>query len=274
MSGDFLATVNQEGEKLEDLFGDKESDTPTDSQPETNDEKEEEVDTPQDETEESVESQNEETSEEETSQEEESKKEESVPFHEHPRWKQREEDWNKRLEAQREEFEQKLQKQVEDIKQSSQSEKPQTIDPNFARLFGEDQEAYAAYTAMREKEKQEALDFAREQLQAEQKQKQDQENQWNTWVNSEIDKLKADGKEFDKNKLLKVALDYKPTDDKGRISLEKAYMILDNMPKPADKAVAKKKKVASKTSSRASGDTNIKSIPSSKDLRNKDWLSY
>jgi len=279
MSEDFLAEVQTEDIKITNdddlmgLLGGQENETPAESLPEENSEEETTEEEEASEEEEATEEVEEPTEgEEEQEEEKEPEKDlKDVPFHEHPRWKKREEDWNKRMEEQKQEFEKKIQ---EAIPAPKQEEEQEDIDPMFSRLFGEDQEAYKAYQEFRQKEKQEAYEYTKAQFTAEREQQATQEKQWTDWVDGEVNKLTASGKTFDKNELLKVALDFKPTDDKGQISLEKAYTILKNIPKKNNDVVAKKKKVASRSTSSTTGNTKISSTPSTKDVRNRDWHDF
>ena len=99
-----------------------------------------------------------------------------------------------------------------------------------------------------------------------QKQKKEDE-----WVDKEIKKLEEEGLKFDRNELLKTALDYLPSDENGNISFQKAYNIM-KATKPVSapsKVVEEKKKVADMTLSKSNATEEQKDYKTSEDFRGK-----
>jgi hypothetical protein len=198
--------------------------------------------------------------------------EENIPFHEHPRWKQREEDWKTRFESQEQENNRRFEELQGKVQSVEQSNSVPEIDPTLIPLIGDNPEAHRAWKEMQQKERQQIRqDVAKEMSQKRQDEK-DQVDRWNNWVDTEVSRLKTEGRKFDKNALLKVALDYRPTDDKGNISFDKALTILEAT-KPRDSAKAKaKKEVASQVTSKATGGSAEPSkVITQKDVRNRPW---
>lgn len=252
------AFFQQEGTKMEDFLAEQEIDTPAESQPESN-------------TEEEKPSQDGDNSPDETEDEpqEEAKSEEQVPFHEHPRWKERETDWQKRLDAALAEQERKFQEQIEQVKPQSKEET--TIDPNLVPLIGDDPHVHKLWHDMRQKEREQIVQEAQERLLQKQTQEREASQKWEQWVDSEVSKLESEGKKFDRNELMKIAVDYKPTDDQGNISFAKALQILEaTKPQKSEKAKARKE-IAEQVSGDIQGEPEESKVVTSKDLRNKSW---
>jgi len=198
----------------------------------------------------------------------------TVPFHEHPRFKE--------LISQKNEIKERFEeqtKQLEELKslianQSSQPTKEETnVDPELIPLLGDDPKIHAQWKKVLQNERDQMLREFREQQSKEYQQQYEQQARWDNWVKESVSALKEQGKTFDENKLLKIAIDYKPTDDQGNIDFYKAYEIMKALEPAKDesKKIAKQK-IASQTmkgssSSNISEEKVIRSI----DLKNKSW---
>lgn len=193
--------------------------------------------------------------------------EDNIPFHKHPRWKAIN-DKNKQLEA-----------DIESLKEAShKGAEPQDKGVNmpdwFKGTFGDDPDAWSKYQNyegnMREQIKNEILQDHQNQVQAQ----NDATQRWNDWVETSVQDLKDQGKKFDKNKLLKIAHDYLPTDAQGNIDFNKAYDIYEMQEgnKGEDKVIKKKKEVADKSmSSGGSNAPSEKKLMTTADLRGRSW---
>lgn len=196
----------------------------------------------------------------------------STPFHQHPRFKE--------LIQERNELREKLNEvgntssQIEELKtQISQlnSVIPQTqsIPDWFVELYGDNHDAWSKYEQHTKAEKEQMVKEIRAEIQREQKQQEEQSQQWNKWVDSQLSSLEDEGKSFDRNELMKITLEYKPTDDSGNIDFRKAFELLQKL-KPAKTLSPERKKIASITGNNG-GEPSSDRIISSDDIRNKDW---
>ncbi|WP_457635788.1 hypothetical protein [Persephonella sp.] len=203
--------------------------------------------------------------------------EENIPFHKHPRFKQLIEE-NRKLKELVETSTQKVQEVEGKIEEKLKVEvKDEVKLPRWwSILAGEDEISQQAYKDFMEYDKEQRARIKQELLEEQQRQEQEQkevEERWNKWVDEEIKSMQDEGLEFDKNELIKIAVDFQPTDQNGNISLRKAYDILKLQKKDKDSLTEKKKEIASKTSSSSNKDPEVKQFNSSIELRNRSWTS-
>lgn len=200
------------------------------------------------------------------------KKVENLPFHEHPRWKQREQE-TEELKARVQEYE----KTLAELKDRKEPSSDITVPEWFSELYGDNPTAYAKYSEHQQNEseriKQETVQEIERKAQAEVAETQ----KWQAWVATELDKLEGSGKKFDRNELVKVMLDYRPTDpNSNNFDFEAGYKIYDAMrTKPeADPARSQaRKQIADTTTSTTTGEKKVKSYQTQHTLRNLKWGS-
>jgi len=199
--------------------------------------------------------------------------EESVPFHKHPRWQKLQEE-NARLKT---EFE-TLTASVNTLttNQATAVKPMEDLPSEWVALYGDDDAARNAYNlqikqmADMETRIREGVEKAQISKAA---QKDEEVAQWNTWVDSELQSLVDSGEQFDKNKLMKVALDMQPTDDQGNISFSKALQIYKLQEKQVQPKATVNKEVAAKTDSNNKG-SEVKTVaPTSNNLRSRSFSS-
>ena len=194
-------------------------------------------------------------------------------FHKHPRWIALQTEL-KELRGFREEASPLLER----LGQKPDNRKEETnveIPLWFSEIAGENQEAwnkYRAYDAgQRETLRSEIIG---EIQQAESKRVSDQKNQ-EAWVDKELQGLQDDGKVFNRNELLKIALEYLPTDESGNISFLKAFNILEKTKaggqKPIKPISDEKKKIADQTMEKGKTEEGKKDYKTSADLRGKTF---
>lgn len=237
-----LADVKQEGEKP---FADKETDTPTESPAVNEPEKDKpaEGDVPA---------------------------EENVPFHKHPRWIERETE----LKELREKDEAHA-KEIEELKafqKEATHSKPTAIPDWFRELYGDNEAAWTKYS---EHDRAQRDEIKREVLQEQEslrKREADDANRWNKWVEDQIIKLQNDGKQFDRNKLIKTILEYRPTDENNNFDFEKGYRIYEALEqKEADPQKSQARKQLADIAGSTKGDKKAQDYQTPATLRNKSW---
>jgi len=195
--------------------------------------------------------------------------EDKLPFHKHPRWK-KVMDELKDLREFRENTT-KTPEKVEDVKMP---EMPKW----YTDLYGENQEGWEAYVKQRQSEREEDRKAILADLEKRQKEAEEKVSKMDAWVDEQVQTLKDDPEigAFDRNKLLKVMLDYKPTDDEGNLDFYKGYQILqlqDKKPAGENPDITKskiKKAIASQTVQKSKSTENT-GVMSTNDVRYKSF---
>lgn len=199
-----------------------------------------------------------------------------LPFHKHPRWKALNEE-NQQLRDTVEQQNERLKKLEEKPDKPNESE--EKIPEWFSKVYGDDPEEWAKYkgltTEMRKQIKEEIInDFKK----AETSEKETL-TKWEKWIDNSLQKLEDEGKEFDRNELLKVLDEYRPTDSNGNLDFNRAYEILqlkkqqenDEQKKKSDA----KKKIASQTIDNGKPINNSKeTFKTPADLRGKSFHDF
>ncbi len=234
----FLADIKTEGQPLSDV----ETATPPESQPET---KPEEDHKP-------------------TQEGESAPVEKKVDFHEHPRFKALIEEKNA-LKAQVDELSH-LKADVDSWKASqTKSDTPKW----WQTLYGDSPEAGTAWNEYQSHDKEVRQQIKSEvlsEIKAQEQKAHDEEQAWGKWVDSSLAELTSEGLTFDRNKLLKIAADYQPSDENGNISLRKAYDLYTKLEGGSEKSDARKK-LASMTSPDTSHGESKKDYWTSADIK-------
>lgn len=259
MENDFLANLQEDGEKGEQAFDSSLSNSEGQV-------KETPAVPPADET----------TKAAEPSQGGDNTPEANMPFHKHPRWVKTQEelaelrryktDTDTRLKT----YEEVMSK----FNQPTQSKIPEWF-PKTGNQQADDQkyQEYLNYeNGVKAQIKQELI----EEQTKEATQKAAEEKKWADWVNTSLEKLEDEGNRFDRNELQKVALEYLPTDMEGNIDFGKALRIMNQL-KSQQTAVAEVKSdarkrladTASGSSSRA--DKAPAKFQTTQSLRGKSW---
>lgn len=192
-------------------------------------------------------------------------------FHKHPRW-------------------QSLQKELKDLSQFKEQTMPllekiatslesnqDTIPPmpdSFKDAFGENQALWEKQYRYEKQREDRLLSAVRQELQTAIQAPTREEKKWNEWVDNSVAELEAEGLKFNRNELMKVAVDYQPTDKEGNISLRKAYDILQlkkSQTTPASKPAEKKKEIAGKTMGGKEGTTEVKDYKTWGEMRHRSF---
>lgn len=258
----------------DDLFADEETDTPEDSQSENKEEAEESPDSDGEEPDEGEDGSKEDDSSDEDKEDDDS----SVPFHKHPRFKELIDEKNTLKDS--------LEAAMSEInKLKEPKENPEEIPkiPDwFSRIFGDSEEAWQNYYEQTKREKEEIVKTVFSALEKRQEKVKEEETKWNQWVDSEVKRLEESGEEFDRKELLKIMVDYTPSDNSGNLDFDKGlklYKQLGNKKQAEKKELDDKKKetnsvrkkIADTTVSKSKKDTSKDGIVSFGDVRFKSF---
>ena len=200
--------------------------------------------------------------------------EEKVPFHKHPRFKAliEEKQQLKQTVEQLLPLWDEVERMKSEIQQRGVKETPTQIPSWFSNVFGDNEYAYQEW--------QNHTQFEREQIKAELKkefqeaaqQRVQEEQRWNNWVEENISSLKEQGHKFNQNELMKVMVDYKPTDDQGNLSFEKGYELYERLKSSNSSSSKEKKDIASKSISENKPDVKSRDYKTPDDLKGKSWF--
>lgn len=194
--------------------------------------------------------------------------EENVPFHKHPRWIERENELNELRER-----DEARAKEIEELKSLKTEPSSTNIPDWFVKLYGENEPAYKAWQEQNKSEREQI----KTEILAEQEQKRVQAEtdikKWNKWVEDEVKGLQDEGKQFDRNELIKVMLEYRPTDENNNFDFKKGYAIMEALKaKEVDPARSiARKEIADKATRSSSGDKPKKDYQTQNELRGKSW---
>lgn len=249
--------IASEGEKLEDVTKeDQEEKDPAESSTEKEEDKKE-------------------TEEEKTAREtKEQEEEDKLPFHKHPRFKALIGERNdfklraEKTEQELEKFKGEVDSKISEIKESrsENTQKPKW----FVEAFGENEEAWAGFTEMNKEMRAEVTKEIREDMKKEQEEKDGSAKKWNDWIDNEINSLKEEGLKFDKNELMKVMEEFKPSDDKGNLNFRRGYEILE-MQKKKDPEKSKARKELADNSEDSKAEPTKKEYKTPEDMKGVGW---
>lgn len=187
-------------------------------------------------------------------------------FADHPRWKEREDDWKNRFNDQEKRHTDEIGKLRQEFTQShSKTEIPV--------WFGGDEEAWKAYSQDLDtrltKIRQDTLNEIKTKSESEQKAIDDATNFFNSEVKAiESDKtLNPEGREVDRNKILKFALDNKLCDTEGKWNYRAAFKMMgaDNVFK-VKQALNEKKIIANAMTSDKHSESKPQAFATSEDF--------
>jgi len=200
--------------------------------------------------------------------------EENVPFHKHPRFKALVGE-NKHLKETVEQLA-SLKDEVERLKQASVPKETNVQIPAFfANVWGDNPEAWAMYQQFSAQEKAQYKEEIKKEILAEQNREKEEAEKWDKWINGQIESLEEEGKEFDRNGLLKVMSDYRPTDGNGNYDFKKGYELyskLKSLESSDSKTTSKaRKEIAGMTTSDNKSETVKSDIMTPDKARRTSW---
>lgn len=179
----------------------------------------------------------------------------NIPFHKHPDWIARERKLDERLNEVKREYESKLQDLETRIAPKLEAQDP-SIPSWFSGLYGDDKEKwndYLQYEASRRQEiKQEILREQEEVRTKEQKETLYWQEQTDKAITSleqkhdlDLHSVDDNGQNSVRNAILKIAVEYQPSDENGLISLDKAYQIYKLQEESRKESKQARKEIAS-----------------------------
>lgn len=240
-----LADIPSDGLELKDIQKEEEKETPAESPAEKK---------PEEEKEEKQEQKPEENSE-----------EDKIPFHKHPRFKELVEEKNQ-YKQELDKLREEVQSQISEIKESRSGTK---IPAWFTELYGENETAWNKYQEHDKENREEIKRELRDEIQREQKEKEESANKWNNWIEDQINSLKEEGKKFDRNELMKVMMEYKPSDENGNLDFQKGYQIMEVLKKKDPEKINARKEIVDEGNSKAEPQAKKWFTPD--DMRGKGW---
>lgn len=205
---------------------------------------------------------------------------ENIPFHKHPRWieKQREiDDLKRQLQTVS-----TLPNDIKEIREQLTPKKEAEMPEWWKEAFGTDEASKKAFKKhLEEQEKAyaglEDRVIARIQREAQERQQKEQETvrQWETFIDTEVQKLREKGYTFDRNELLKVVEDYSK-DPEGNftgqlIPFEKAYEILQLKKTAPTPTVVARKTAAAQSVAGTNSASTPSTLPTLTEVRQRGW---
>lgn len=201
---------------------------------------------------------------------------EKLPFHRHPRWKAMREELKKRDIALEE-----LKQSIESLKQTKdKSEEPRTIPTEFVELFGDNPEHWEKFRKLTTSQAESIVSDRLRQMEEKQSKAANESTRWNQWVDEQMASLSEetglsleDPDSSERNEILKVALEYSPTDAQGNVDLKKSYELWKAL-KAVPKKAEEKKKVAALTVDDKAHGSQPEKVVGFHELKGKNWRDY
>lgn len=196
-------------------------------------------------------------------------------FHKHPRWKALNEELGT-LRQFRDEVAPLL-PLIKKLGEPGMIEDKTEAPSWFSELFGDNKETWAKYQEYNSNERKQLRTEILTEVQGRQEEVAQATKKQEDWLDGELVKLDeviAEEKlpKYNRNELMKIAVDFKPTDDKGNISLKKAYDILQMQKGKTETPKSdEKKKIADKTMAKSKSDEEKKDYKTSHDLAGKSF---
>ena len=198
-------------------------------------------------------------------------------FHKHPRWLAMQQELTELRD-----FRDKAAPLLEGIEQSKPKEETTEIPAWFSEIFGDNDSAWKKFRAFNEDQRKQLRTEILEEVKQSSVRVLEEEKQADKWLEEELSGLESDedtvsemkklGIKFDRNAILKVAMDYLPSDEKGNISIKKAYAIWKTMKPSTEKPNASEKKgIADKTMGKGKSESEKRDYKNSADLQGKSF---
>jgi len=139
------------------------------------------------------------------------------PFHKNPRWQ--------KIQTENRELRERLDRLEKAEPQRKTEEEPEA--PTwFVTQFGDDPKVWSQYLRSRQSDKEAVKAEVLREINSEREAESRRTAEYQQWVDDEVDSLRGEGLKFDRNRLMKIAVEYRPTDDRGQVDFRKAYDIM------------------------------------------------
>ncbi len=165
------------------------------------------------------------------------------PLHKDERFRRVIADRN-RLRQERDEILERIQRLEENGKQpaQAQAQKSDSIPAWFANYFGTEAQAKEAWENLKPVDRDSLKAEIRDELRREQQAESQSTQKWDKWVNEQVETLEEEGETFERNALLKVMDQYRPSDAEGNLDFRKGLELLRFKGEPKGEAIEAKRK--------------------------------
>jgi len=197
--------------------------------------------------------------------------EDSLPFHKHPRWVERENELKTLKER-----DEAREREVAELRTMKEEKQETSEVPDwFRELYGENEFAWKKYQEHENQRTDQIKRSVIEDQQRVQREAAEAVTRSNQWIDNELIKLEAEGKTFDRNKLLNVMNEFRPTDAAGNFDFQKAHRIYEAMEvKEKDPAHSQaRKQIADIATGSPKGERKAPDYQTPATLRNRSWGS-
>lgn len=196
-----------------------------------------------------------------------------VPFHEHPRWKE--------VYGELKDLREFKEKTLPLISALEKDDEPEEVPSWFSSTFGGDEDTWRQYRNYSRQERKAIRDEILSEIEQKQSQIKDEAKKWDDFVDNKLGELEAEGlgkfktDKHERSALIKIALDYLPSDKEGNIDFRKAYEIYKlqkskGATKPkADPQKEIRKKVASQITEKPKGEGEKKDYLTPDDFKGR-----
>lgn len=201
-----------------------------------------------------------------TPAEEDKKTEEQLPFHKHPRWK--------KMYSENKSLRDEIASLRDDVKNSfaqMKSGEEVQVPPWFSSIMGDDKETWQKFMQWDSGRQEQLRAQIFEELEAKKEAEQESQKEWDSWLEESLDGLREEGKTFDRNKLMKVMLDYQPIDNEGNYDFKKGYQIYEMIEKSVQKKMDARKQIADTTIKDDKTEAKSKTYRTWADTRREGW---
>lgn len=197
---------------------------------------------------------------------------ENLPFHKHPDWIKRERKLDERLAA----IEAKHQEELEGLRKLIPAQSPATpAQPQwFTNIYGDNPEAWKEYCSYDAEMRKQMKEDLRKELQEDSQKSSKETEEINKYFDTTFEAMREEGKEFDENELMRIAIKYELFTEKGEANLRKAYEVYEDYKAANPNAVSKttnaKKELAAATVKRTT-EAAKREFGTPKDFKGKSW---
>lgn len=200
----------------------------------------------------------------------------NVPFNKHPQWIRQQSEMaelrqrNEQMSA----YLQQIPGYLDSMRQQLTSREA-PIPDWFRELYGDSPKAWQLYQQREAQMYQQVQQNVLQSIAQQQQYGEQVTTYWNGQVENEFQKLEQSGKQFDREELKAVLLNYRPVGDDGLLDFSKAYDILEAQKAKATQLAQgeARKKIAAATAPTPAGESKAKDYTTTAEIRNKNWHS-